>query len=326
MASYSNYFINGDTLQNATAVYTDLGMTILAPNGLYSNGVVSREQSATGLGPITICPTCSSVLCEHNIPIDAPTACKTSLDYNMGSTVGAIKVTVYGIIKSVVGIGIKQGSNGFFNTFSSTGESGQTNLAGPDVNALTYFYTDNFKATCSNWVNGIAASPTSPQLETYSYNPTSGSFTPTGVFNSYSFSNRVPSAVLGTTGEMVSYIPSSASNTILEVSAVYPCSPQPLISVSCPTLLYDFQTNLSTGSCTSSFGGVKLVHGKVRGTVDGEFLVGDYIFTTNTLGSGIYNQLTDGSYTGFKANFPAATTNNCSFTVEHGIVTSISDC
>jgi|TARA_R110000803_G_scaffold115711_1_gene184207 hypothetical protein len=330
MAAYSNYFINGDTLQNATGVFTDLDMTILAPNGLYSNGVVSREQSSSGLGPITICPTCSNVLCEHNIAIDPPGPSKVTLDYGMGSSVGAIKVTIYGITTSVVGVGVKQGINGFFNTFSSTGDSGQTYLAGPDVDALTYFYTDNFKAPCSNWINGIASPPVSPQLETYSYTPSSGSFIPTGVFNPYSFTNRTASAVLSTTGDMVAYIPSDTSEPTLSVTAVYPCPTQPLISVRCPTLLYDFQGNLSTTSdidpCSLSVGGRKLVHGKVRGTTDGQFEVGDYIFTTDTLGSGVYDQLSDGEWKSLGSYFPASSTFYCSFEVKYGIIISVSDC
>mgnify|MGYP003632229353 CR=1 FL=1 len=338
MAAYSNYFINGDTLQNATGVFTDLDMTTLAPNGLYSNGIVSREQSSSGLGPITICPTCSSVLCEHNIAIDPPAPGKVTLDYGMGSSVGAIKVTIYGITTSVVGVGIKQGSNGFFNTFSSTGDSGQTHLAGPDVDALTYFYTDNFKAPCSNWVNGIASPPVSPQLETYSYNPSSGSFIPTGVFNPYSFTNRTASAVLSTTGDMVAYIPSDTSEPTLSVTAVYPCPTQPLISVDCPILLYNVLTSASLNPETSAddacdsdtFSASKLVHGKVRGTVDGEFMEGDYIFTTPDLDSGNYAKKLDGYYKGLRSNFPEATGGGaniyCTFRSTYGIISEVLAC
>jgi hypothetical protein len=336
MATYSNYYINGSSLQNATAVYSDIDMTILAPNGLYSNGVVSREQTVDGLGPSTVCPTCSSVMCEHNISINPTNPCRTTLDYNMGSSVGAIKVTVFGLNQSVVGIGIKQDANGSFNTFSSTGDSGYPGAylaaqGAANVNNLTYFYANSFKAPCLSWDEGIDTPPSDTILETYSYNPTSGLFIPTGIFNDYYFTYRIVVGLASTVGNMVSYIPSSAANNILRVTAVYPCSPQPKISVECPTLLYDFQGNLSlnpsSNPCNDGLGSRKLVHGKVRGTVDGEFVVGDYIFTTNTLGSGIYDQLADGGYKSLSAYFPSATSSPyCSFNVNHGVITSISNC
>ena len=39
-ASLGNFYIDGPTLATATVVYTDVDLTICAPDGFYSDGVV----------------------------------------------------------------------------------------------------------------------------------------------------------------------------------------------------------------------------------------------------------------------------------------------
>ncbi len=58
------YYIDGTTLSNSTAVYTDPTLANYAPAAFYSDGVVSREQVPVGnvfeLLPPQICPTCAT--------------------------------------------------------------------------------------------------------------------------------------------------------------------------------------------------------------------------------------------------------------------------
>jgi len=43
MAVSGNYYLNGPSLSTATAIFTDVNLTICAPDGWYSDGVISRE-------------------------------------------------------------------------------------------------------------------------------------------------------------------------------------------------------------------------------------------------------------------------------------------
>lgn len=55
------FYIDGDTLENATSVYTDAALTTLASDGFYSVDGIAREQSSGKLLPVQQCPSCSSV-------------------------------------------------------------------------------------------------------------------------------------------------------------------------------------------------------------------------------------------------------------------------
>ena len=58
MATSSTYYLNAPSLASATAVFTDSGLTTYAPNGYYSNGVISRQQISGVLSPAVTCPAC----------------------------------------------------------------------------------------------------------------------------------------------------------------------------------------------------------------------------------------------------------------------------
>ena len=58
MATSSTYYLNGPSLESSTAVFTDASLSILAPDGFYSDGVNSREQSSGILLPQQICEGC----------------------------------------------------------------------------------------------------------------------------------------------------------------------------------------------------------------------------------------------------------------------------
>ena len=51
MAKFGQYYIDGDNLGNATAVFSNEKMTSLAPEGYYSEGNITRYFNTTGKGP-----------------------------------------------------------------------------------------------------------------------------------------------------------------------------------------------------------------------------------------------------------------------------------
>ena len=54
-----NIYIDGQTLADATAVYTDANLNVLAPDAYYSDQTITRQQLGGKLGAAVTCPTCS---------------------------------------------------------------------------------------------------------------------------------------------------------------------------------------------------------------------------------------------------------------------------
>jgi hypothetical protein len=66
MAILGSYFLNGPSLGSSTTIFSNSNLTIIAPDGFYSDGVTSREQVAGVLLPATTCGTCG-VPCGSSI-------------------------------------------------------------------------------------------------------------------------------------------------------------------------------------------------------------------------------------------------------------------
>lgn len=52
------YYIDSSDLESATSVYLNEDLTVLAPDGYYSNGTISRNQVDGILLPSQTCPSC----------------------------------------------------------------------------------------------------------------------------------------------------------------------------------------------------------------------------------------------------------------------------
>ena len=70
MAISSLYYLNAPSLGSATAVFTDSALSICAPNGYYSNGVIVREQVGCILLPQQNCATCPTYNCVEGTCVD----------------------------------------------------------------------------------------------------------------------------------------------------------------------------------------------------------------------------------------------------------------
>lgn len=103
MPTTSTYYLDAETLEAATAVYTDAALTTKATDGWYKEGFVVREQSSGALLPNSDCPQCNED-CDSGI---APAAMLNNAylaDINMGEDTGAIIVTMTPPAASVMGI------------------------------------------------------------------------------------------------------------------------------------------------------------------------------------------------------------------------------
>ena len=56
----STYYLNGPSLSSSTTIYSDSSLTTIAPDGFYSDGVISREQVSGILLPAVACGTCGT--------------------------------------------------------------------------------------------------------------------------------------------------------------------------------------------------------------------------------------------------------------------------
>ena len=59
MAVSVNYYLNGPSLSTATAIFTDVDLTICAPDGWYSDGVISRKLVGCKLLTQQTCSGCN---------------------------------------------------------------------------------------------------------------------------------------------------------------------------------------------------------------------------------------------------------------------------
>ena len=59
------YYLDGPSLGSSSSIFLDIGLTTCAPNGYYSDGVITRELVGCSLLPQQTCPSCAvSFLCS----------------------------------------------------------------------------------------------------------------------------------------------------------------------------------------------------------------------------------------------------------------------
>lgn len=66
MPTPTTYYIDAETFENATAVYTNASLTTKAADGFYQNCGVYRQQTSGVLGPVILCPLCGKAACDTN--------------------------------------------------------------------------------------------------------------------------------------------------------------------------------------------------------------------------------------------------------------------
>jgi len=293
------YYIDGSTLLNSTAVYTDAGLTTCAPDGFYSDGINSRELVGCILLPAQACGSCAT-------PCGKPIAASGGqgiykVDLDAGNSIGAMIVTFN---PASVPDGIRVLYNGgVYNQLSSPVDGYH---ASTDPNGYTYV-----GATTSDC--GISGT-TYPALVEYVYN--GASFVASG--NTVSVFVAAGDVSLGAApGDCVMVIPKiSATPSLIQVEAVGPCSGTAWsLNIACPVALTGYSSTTRHPACTEACGHPlteTYYNAPVTGTAGSPALY-DWVFS-DANGQFI---LTDGFY-GF-------TGGKC-MTVQNGIIVAISTC
>ena len=89
--AFSTFYINGNSLSEATSVWTDVNLTILAADDYYSDGVVVRRQSGGVLLSNEACPSCST-LCDNEVEVNSSDPGIFNVSVNMGTVIGAVRI------------------------------------------------------------------------------------------------------------------------------------------------------------------------------------------------------------------------------------------
>lgn len=234
MATQATYYLDAPSLGSATVIYTDVNLTTVAPNGFYSDGVISREQVSGSLLPQVSCPSCA-IPCGGTISASGNQGIYY-LETELGAATGAVVVRFdpYGV------------PDGIMATFDSVNYNAVVSPAfgwlQGSANLPTYI--GDVSANC-----GVpSGSPYT--LTEYEYDGTSfislGTTTPvTIVSGQLDFTATGP-------GNTVMVIPkTTASPSILSLQFIGPCAGTAFdIEVNCPAALASFDGSSMHASST----------------------------------------------------------------------------
>jgi hypothetical protein len=310
MAINSTFYLNAADLATATAVYLDSALSLIAPDGFYGDGTISRQQSSGILLTASACPSCGTP-CGTAIAGSGGTGLYL-LNSDTGSTPSDIGAIIIKFDPQNVPDGIKVDYNGStYNTLSSPvdGLHKSTDPTG-------FTIVGNSASDC-----GLAGVITNiPAATEYLYNGTS--FVATG--NTQSITINPGDVDLGPSspGECVMVIPkTTATPNIINFKMLGPCgSTAWTIDVSCPDLLPSFSGSTEYGSSSIPCGtSLTQTYYFAKVHTDADSYVGlyDYIFL-DAFGSA---PLSDGHYL---SNNVAG--GNKVIEVKEGIVIAITNC
>lgn len=313
MAVNSTYYLDAADLSLATAVYLDSALSLIAPDGFYADGVISRQQSLGILLTANTCPTCAFP-CGGTINGSGNEGIYL-LNLDSGSTPSSIGAIVVRFDPFGYPDGIRAVYDGnTYNTLSSPidGLHKSTNPLG-----FTIVGNASSTGTCSpSWY----PSGGSILLDEYLYS--GGSFTLTGNSQTIAIASSDISLSAADPGFCVMVIPKvTASPNIINFEFLGPCGGTRFdIIVSCPELLPSFQSSTvqpsSSVGCSEPFTET-YYFAKVHTAVDTFVGLYDYVFV-DEYGA---TPLADGFY--LISNVAAP---NKVIEVVNGIVVAFTDC
>lgn len=300
----STFYLNGPSLSSATAVFTDINLTVCAADGFYSDGVIVREQLECGLLPPQVCPACA-VPCGESINGSGEQGIYL-INLDAGADIGAV----------IIRFDPQSVPDGIRATFNSNVYNKLTSSLDGLHEGISNDYTF-IGATSSDC--GISGE-TYPSLNEFLYN--GSEFISTGNTQSVTVNPGSVSLSASAPGSCMMVIPkSTASPSIINFEIVGPCEGTSWdITVDCPVLLTGFNSSLMAESdelvcalsLTQTYYNASL--GDTPGTVD----VYDFVYSDN-IGS---IPLEDGFY---KATGSIAGSEDW-FQVENGVVIAVGIC
>jgi len=269
MATSGTYYLDGPTLETATAVFTDITLFTKAADGWYSIGGIVREQVGGVLQATVICNSCQ-LACGDTLVMDTDRGYYT-IQVDLGAATGAIEIELD--VNSIPD-GIKVEYDG--STYNSVYSANFGYLTSTGTEPI---YLGISAFDCS--ISGATFSG----LTDYQFNGTG--FNATGNLQSVTVdpaSVQLQASGLGTC-RMIIPKPNATPSTAT-ITLISPCSTADItITPECAsgTALSSFQTTLNTSTPTNSSGLCTVVsattfyHLPINGT-PGNPAVGDIMF------------------------------------------------
>jgi hypothetical protein len=238
MATQGTYYLDAPSLGSATVIYSDINLTTVAPDGFYSDGVISREQVSGALLPQVSCPSCG-VPCGGSISASGGQGIYY-LNTDLGTALGAIVVTFdpFGVPD-----GVKAEFNGIvYNALVSP--------------AFGYLQGTANLATYIGDTAGNCGIPSGSPYTLTEYQYDGSSFISLGTTTPVTITSGQLELTAGAPGASVMVIPKTvASPSILALEFIGPCSGTAFnISVSCPAALGSFDSSTMNSSSTLACG------------------------------------------------------------------------
>lgn len=227
MATSSTYYLNGPTLGTATAVFSNSGLTVCAPNGFYSDGIIVREQVNCVLLPRQVCPSCATP-CGGTISANGAQGIYY-LNVDLGSATGAVIVRFNPLT-------VPDGISALYNSVVYNGLSSPTYGWLQGTTGLPTYI-----GATSGDCGIVAGSPYT--LNEFDYNGTT--FAPLGTTTNVSVAVGQMELTTSAPGNSVMVIPkTTAAPSILDLTLIGPCTGTVFnISVSCPAPLTSFDSS-----------------------------------------------------------------------------------
>lgn len=223
------YYLDAQTLAQATAVYTNATLTTCAPDGVYSDGSITRVQSGCVLGPAKFCPSCGfSCGADYDEGKIASGVFRTTID--LGNSAGDVGPVIISFNAVTYPNGFKAVYDGVtYNSFSSpiygymSAPTGLPVYIGDEDNdcgiTTTSFILDN-----NDW-DGTG----------YTYNGTT------------SIVSALPSQTnltVNPPGDCIMVIPKVNLNpSSLDITVEAPCGADFTLRVNCPNVLFPTYTS-----------------------------------------------------------------------------------
>jgi len=244
----ANYYIDGTTLNNSTAVYDDAALTICAANGFYSDGISVREQVSQGSGcvllPPQICPTCATP-CGGTIGGSGAQGVYL-LDLDVGGTATDTGAIVIVFDPLAVPDGVMCTYDGsVYNKLSAPGIGlRQSTVAG----VPTYVGSTN-SDTC-----GVQAGTYNQTIQVFNYQQ--GNFVNTGTTQNVSIAPGQGQLTNGSPGDCVMVVPKpNPSPATAQFQFIGPCGGTAWnVQIACPTPLTGFMGTAQTQTITDVCG------------------------------------------------------------------------
>jgi hypothetical protein len=268
-ASLGNYFIDGPTLSTASAVYTDVDLTICASDGFYSDGTVCRQQLSCVLGVPTPCPSCFAP-CDSTISASGSQGVY-KLTFSTGGDFGAILIYFDPVS---VPDGIRATFDGVVYNKLTSNVFGYAAAAAGNLTI-----TGNASNDCSPGVGTTLDGGGYSGLEEFTYNPTTNSFDSVG-FNG---------TATGTSADVFLYAAGPGYTTLVvprvnnnsdacEVEIVGYCGTGWDLEINCPAALPSVSVNLTSDNCATTSFPTFFFHAPNRGNTPGEPQINEFVF------------------------------------------------